>query len=56
MINTKGRKLWNNVKKQNTMHNPLPEKRERPTRAKGHNYVLSRVRTERFKYTFVSCP
>lgn len=56
LINVRDKNLWENIitNSQHCLHDLLPAKRKRNLRDRGHNYILPRVRTERFKRCFVN--
>ena len=50
------RKLWNCIinNSEHSLYDLLPSKRKRVLRKRGHNFILPKVRTERFKKTFIN--
>ena len=56
VIKERDNKLWNKMERNpgNPLNELLPRKRTRCLRERKHNYVLPKVRTERFKRVFVN--
>ena len=55
ILTTRDSKLWNKITSNTTaLDDLLPPRRTRHLRSKGHDYILPRVRTSRFKSTFVN--
>ena len=56
IINSRDRKLWNRITSNtvNALQDLLPNKRSRLLRSRGHEYVSPRIRTERFKRSFIN--
>ena len=49
--------LWNKItsRRPNILEELLTPKRERKLRQQGHDYILPRIRTQRFKNSFINC-
>ena len=55
ILTTRDSKLWNKITSNTTaLDDLLPPRRTRHLRSRGHDYILPRVRTSRFKSTFVN--
>ena len=55
ILTTRHSKLWNKITSNTTaLDDLLPPRRTRHLRSRGHDYILPRVRTSRFKSTFVN--
>ena len=56
IIEERDRKIWDNItgNSSHPLNVLLPVTRSRSLRSRGHNYVLPKVSTERFKRTFVN--
>jgi hypothetical protein len=56
VVNERDLKLWNKIlsKPGNPLNKLLPPKRTRCLRERRHNYILPKVRTERFKRVFIN--
>ena len=53
ILTTRDSKLWNKITSNTTaLDDLLPPRRTRHLRSRGHDYILPRVRTSRFKSTF----
>ena len=56
IIRERDKKLWNTVTKDtaHSLHDLLPPKKTRVLRKRGHNFIESKIRTERCKRSFVN--
>ena len=56
VINIRDRKLWDKktTNPQNALYDLLPQEWEGLKKPKGHKYILPRVRTQRFKNSFIN--
>ena len=56
IINKRDLKLWNSITNNSNhcLYDLLPQKRARKLRKRGHDYILPRIRTERFKSSFIN--
>ena len=56
IINDRDMKLWKSItdNSNHCLYDLLPPQRTRQLRNRGHNYILPRIRTERFKSSFIN--
>ena len=56
IINDRDMKLWKSItdNSNHCLFDLLPPERTRQLRNRGHNYILPRIRTERFKSSFIN--
>ena len=56
ILRARDKLLWEQITKDcdHCLRDLLPMQRRRSLRSRGHNYILPRIRTERFKRTFIN--